>query len=579
MKHTSCIFLSLLGLGLLTLGCPVVVQPVDVIALSNSVYNFEYNDTPWTFTVWNKDPSLMETLNFTVTSNQSWLHVTPQSGSSTGSDTKKVISVTVNRANLAKGTYTGVITVASTHAVSKQLQITMYSQGDIQSSGGWTLKNVVTTYSEPYLVEFDFSLRDENDHAVRATPSQFTVKCYEDGDQIGSETGSHFATGSNKQLLAYLVLDYTQSMTSIKLNGDTDHNGISDAIDQMQIAAKSVFLDALSSDAKVGIYEFHRGDIDPFQVAPFSTDKEYLKDAIDSIWARVSSFPAESRCWDALFAAASQFSADAVDIKDEQRAIVFLSDGRDEASLHTYQDVIDLARQRGIALYSIGFGAELDLTLLQVLASQTNGHYYSAETADQLGLQFEQIVNDLGGQYILRWATLKHTAAPFTPSFEIDIANHSLRYTASDDYVPQDYAGNRLRGELRVLPSVNGDTTTAFLRATYMPRYITQIALDTVSPYPFTVHLVESTDGGLCDPSGWVLTTSTSDSSTHIVIRSAQPSDIDTAIPYAAFGPILKFDFDTVPDELDSLFTSITVDNSIYSSGGQTLSVEWPPSS
>ncbi len=583
MKRAAHISLTLALLGLFSTGCPVVIPPVDVITMSNTAYNFEFNDTPWTFTVWNKAPELMPTLEFTVSSNRSWLVVNPKSGSSNGPDSKKVITATVNRAGLAAGTHTGVITISGNRAISKQIQITVYSRGDTQTANGWTLKNVTSTYSAPYLLEFDFSLRDENDHAVHASPAQFAVTCREDGIRISSETDSHLATGSNKQLLAFLVLDYTKSMTDRTINGDTNHNGISDAVDYMQDAAKNVFLDSLSPDAKVGIYEFHRADRDPAMISDFSTDKDYLKAAIDGIWPAIRAFPAESRCWDALFAAASRFSTSEADKKDEQRAIVFLSDGRDEASDHTYQQVIDRANQRGIALYCIGFGAELDLTTLQLLASQTKGQYYPASTVEQLGVQFQQIVNDLGGQYILRWATLKHTAQSFTPSFEIAIAGRTLRYTAQTPYVPQNYAGDRLRGELRVVPSASGAATTAFLRAKYMPRYITQMVFDVVSPYPFTVRLVNAADGGLCDPAEWTLTPSGDGPTTikHIAIRSALPDDIYTAIPYAAFGPILEFDFDMPIADLNTLFTSFTVDNSLYSvennGGGQTLVVEWPP--
>lgn len=579
MKHAMYISLAAMALGLMLVGCPTVVNPVDVIAVSNTAYNFEYNDTPWTFSVWNSDPSLMATLDFTVSSSQTWLSVTPKTGSSDAATAKKVITVTVNRAGLSAGTHTATITISATHAVSKHIQVTVYSEGGTQTSGGWTLKNVTSSYSSPYLLEFDFSLRDEDDHAVQAAPAQFGVACLEDGNEISSETEAHFAAGSNKQLLAYLVLDYTKSMTDRTINGDVNANGISDAIDHMQDAAKDVFFDALSPDARVGIYEFHRGDRDPAKICDFSTDKEYLKSAVDGIWATVRSFPAESRCWDALYSAASQFSTSAADMKDEQRAIVFLSDGRDEASTHTYQDVIDRANERGIALYSIGFGAELDLTTLQILTSQTKGQYYSASTVDQLGTQFQQIVNDLGGQYILRWATLQHTSAAFTPSFEISISGHTLRYTAPEDYVPQTYAGDRLHGDLRVLASESTDSTTAFLRAVYMPRYVTEIVFDVVSPYGFAVNLVSSGDGGLCDPAEWTLTTAGDGVSVpkHVVISSALPDDIETAIPYAAFGPILEFTFNTVPADINTLFTSFTVDNSIYSDGGQTLDIEWPP--
>jgi hypothetical protein len=36
-------------------------------------------------------------------------------------------------------------------------------------------------YSAPYLLDFTFSVRDQNNHAVILDPSQFEVVCKEDG--------------------------------------------------------------------------------------------------------------------------------------------------------------------------------------------------------------------------------------------------------------------------------------------------------------------------------------------------------------------------------------------------------------
>jgi hypothetical protein len=558
-------------------GCPPANK--DVIALSNTAYDFALNDTPWTFQVWNADPTLVPSLSFEVRSNQAWLTCYPTSGISTGRTDKKTITATVNRALLAKGQYTGAITVSGRQIVSKSIQVTVTSEGGSTNSGGWTLKNVVPNYGPPYLLEYDFSLRDENSHSVIAEPAQFQVTCMENGRAIGSETDSHLAKGANKQLLTCLVLDYTKSMADKTINGDVDGNGISDAIDEMQKAAKDVFLDSLTPDAQVGIYEFHRSDQDPRKVADFSADKAYLKGRIDAIWTEyVKGFPADTRCWDALYAAAQEFSTDPEDRKDEQRAIIFLSDGRDESSTHTYQDVIDEANKRGIVLYCIGFGAELNLTALQVITSQTRGEYYSAETVHELSARFQQITNDLGGQYILRWATLKRSATPFTPSFTLTLAGHTLPYTPAAPYVPTDYAGDPLQGILRIIPSSGENTTTAFLRAAYVPRYITRIVLHAASAHSFTVEAADAANGGLCDSADWDLTVTADPApgARQITIQTHDPADIYTAIPYGAFGPILKFEFDTLVQDPATLFTVLQIDNTVYAAG-QSFLIDWPP--
>jgi hypothetical protein len=359
-------------------------------------------------------------------------------------------------------------------------------------------------------------------------------------------------------------------MADRTINGDLDGNGRSDALDKMEAAAKNVYLDALNEDALVGIYEFHRGDRDPQKVADFSTDKNYLKGRIDAIWTEyVQNFPAESRCWDALYAAVGEFNVDPEARRDEQRAIVFLSDGRDESSTHTYQDAIDAARRQGIAFYCIGFGAELDMGALRVMTSQTGGKYYSATTVDVLATQFAQIINDLGGQYILRWATLKRTSQTFLPSFTLHISGHDLRYASAPLYRPTDHAGNPLEGTLRMVSSDSATQSIAYLRAAYIPRYITALSLYVESDYPFTASLVEAGAGGLCDPAAWTLTQTPEGIGMRIVIESTAPDDIFTALPFGAFGPILKFEFGQLVDPTVQ-FTTLAIDNTLYS-GGQTF--------
>src|SRR6185295_1588413 len=105
------------------------------------------------------------------------------------------------------------------------------------------------------------------------------------------------------------------------------------------------------------VYEFHREDLAPQQVASLTTDKTLLNNALAGIWTNsVRNFPAGSRCWDALAAASGGLRAATC---DEQHYVIFVSDGRDESSTNTLNGVISLATTGNVQVYCVGFGAEL----------------------------------------------------------------------------------------------------------------------------------------------------------------------------------------------------------------------------
>ena len=141
-----------------------------------------------------------------------------------------------------------------------------------------------------------------------ADPSQFNIICLEDENPISnSETGAQLAGAPSKLLKCFLVLDYTLSMADPKENGDSDEDGISNAIETMEQAAKD-FADELNIDSQIGIYEFHSDDA-PQRVSEFVNDKEYIKERIDSTFGGIHPgiSSARSRCWDAVYAAIQEF--------------------------------------------------------------------------------------------------------------------------------------------------------------------------------------------------------------------------------------------------------------------------------
>ena len=394
---------------------------------------------------------------------------------------------------------------------------------------GLAIANVTYAYSSPYLLDFEFSLRDMDDpaegRAVVVPPSLLTVVCKEDDQPISSsETAFLVQRGNAKQLKAYLVLDFSDSIASLG-NGDSDGDGISDAVDGMVAGAKE-FVNQQQSEAQIGVYEFHREDVDPQRVMGLTTDKTLLNESIDRIWEDyVQGFPASSRCWDALTAAITDLGTSN---RDEQHFVIFVSDGRDESSLNTVSNVIDEAVANGVKVYCVGFGLELETNTLVAITSQTMGRYYTATNAADLAAEFAQIGKDLNGQYLLRWATLKRSTNAFMPSFQfsyqgfdaysptnpvlLDPDNPPVVDDTTDPpttnyfyitniiiapYIPAEHTGDVTRGALRLVADAQLQPTAVNLRAAYVPRHIRQLRLNYRASYPCTPSLMSTAPGEL----------------------------------------------------------------------------------
>jgi len=355
-------------------------------------------------------------------------------------------------------------------------------------------------------------------------------------------------------------------------------------------------------DAQIGVFEFHREDADPQKVVPLTIDKTLLNQSIDGIWTNyVQWFPASSRCWDALSAAIAGLGTSN---RDEQRYVIFVSDGRDESSTNVLANVIGAAVTNDVKVYCVGFGNELDTTTLTDITSQTAGRYYTATNAADLAAEFAQIGKDLNGQYILRWSTLKRTTRAFMPSFEItyqgftalspvnpvwvDTNNPIIDTNATPpttnfpfvtnfiiaSYAPKPtHTGDVTVGALRLLADAEERPSGILLRAAYTPRYIRRLRLHYRANYPYTLDLRSTAPGEIL--SGWSLTeTNDGAGGTWLELTSPNPQSFTNSLPYGAMGNLLKFSFRDMTNA-QTAFSLMEVDNTIYqTTGGQSFVFE-----
>lgn len=88
-----------------------------------------------------------------------------------------------------------------------------------------------------------------------------------------------------------------------------------------------------------------------------------------------------------------------------QRAILLLSDGKDESSRFSFEETLEYARRAGVTIYSIGLdlaGGDARVKLSR-LAEETGGRSFFIGDADQLAETYASIEEDLRSQYLVAY--------------------------------------------------------------------------------------------------------------------------------------------------------------------------------
>jgi hypothetical protein len=187
---------------------------------------------------------------------------------------------------------------------------------------------------------------------------------------------------------------------------------LSDAVEVMEEYSELLIaLATHSGDGQAGIYEFHREDpgFPPARVIQLTTDEDALLAALTEIRPEyVRGFPASTRCWDAVHMALMEFSvvcdevtedennlwgsyspgkvqgfSKSCAVLEEQRMVIFLSDGKDESNAQIPDDIMLEAKRRDIAVWCIGVGRQLVETDLKRICSATGRRYYRAGSDTQ----------------------------------------------------------------------------------------------------------------------------------------------------------------------------------------------------
>ncbi|HYU33448.1 MAG TPA: VWA domain-containing protein [Thermoanaerobaculia bacterium] len=108
-----------------------------------------------------------------------------------------------------------------------------------------------------------------------------------------------------------------------------------------------------------------------------------------------------------------------------QRAVLILSDGKDEGSRFTYEDALEYARRAGVTIYTIGLGSDIDKKKMEKIAEETGGRFFQVESATQLSGIYATIQKELRSQYLIAYQSTNTTGSTDFRTVDLKVVNKS----------------------------------------------------------------------------------------------------------------------------------------------------------
>ncbi len=99
-----------------------------------------------------------------------------------------------------------------------------------------------------------------------------------------------------------------------------------------------------------------------------------------------------------------------------RRALLLLSDGRDEGSRFSFEEALDFARRAGVTVYAIGLGDEVDKRKLAKIAEETGGRAFFPRQAGELAGIYAGIEEELRSQVLIAYQS---TTTRTDPGFRV----------------------------------------------------------------------------------------------------------------------------------------------------------------
>ena len=149
--------------------------------------------------------------------------------------------------------------------------------------------------------------------------------------------------------------------------------------------------------------------------------------------------------------------------------VIFITDGEDNRSSYSYNDLISQANSMGVKIYSIGMGTARESVLRQ-LADETGGKYYHATTgtATEDIIDLEEVFKDISSETVDLTVDSNNDGIPdyyndLIFNGELPLSNASASYVGidfnydKDGNISDDYDGDGLKNGQELIITQDGD--------------------------------------------------------------------------------------------------------------------------
>jgi VWFA-related protein len=293
----------------------------------------------------------------------------------------------VNFSPGSDGEFNATLTISSNDSSNPTVNVPLSGIRDSISELHVKINQVESTEICPNPVVTAYvSVTDQGGYPVTTlTKDDFSVT--EGGTPLGAPTTASFVS-NNATISVALVMDYSGSITSLQ-----------DSVDDMEESIIT-FVDNVGANDEAEIIKFAT----EVKVAQdFTSDKTLLTDAIST--------PLDVGNLTALYDAVVKAVDDtALFGSKDRKAVIVVTDGVDSdgtdnpQSTNSLNDAINDAKSKGVPIFTVGLGQDINSAILQQIAEGTGGQFYESTSSDNLRTIYQQLADILFyDQYILTY--------------------------------------------------------------------------------------------------------------------------------------------------------------------------------
>lgn len=240
-------------------------------------------------------------------------------------------------------------------------------------------------------------------------------------DNLVQEDFTVFEDGVTQELLRFEQVKDLPIHAAIMLDVSASMEG---GLQQAQSAALSFFEQAVTPKDRAAIVTFNDH---PNLATKFTNDLQSLAGGLAGLKAERG-----TALYDSLIFTLYYFNG----IRG-QRALLMLSDGKDESSRFEFDDALEYSRRAGVAIYVIGLKLpRRDYGKLAKLAEETGGRSFLINDASELTAVYETIQNELRSRYLLAYQSSNTTGKKDFRAIAVDLAESGLEAKTLRGYYP-----------------------------------------------------------------------------------------------------------------------------------------------